>query len=81
MARSNRPKGAPANPSRSVRVDDTTWNKAVSRANYEGVTMSEVLLRFVQGYAAGLLNLPRVQVVYSTSAGSVPAPSPPSEAS
>lgn len=63
--RRNRPKGAPPNPVRSVRVDDPTWEKATRRAAFEGVTMSEVLALFIKGYGDGLINAPRTQVVYA----------------
>lgn len=52
-------------PVRSVRVDDELWEKARRRATYEGVTMSQVLYEFTQGYAEGLLNRPQRQMVYT----------------
>jgi hypothetical protein len=62
-------------PVRSVRVDDALWARARARATYEGVTMSQVLYEFTKGYAEGLLNRPKVQLVYTqpTEAVEVPA--------
>jgi hypothetical protein len=51
-------------PARSVRVSDDDWDKARSRAEYEGVTVSHVAAMLIQGYARGLINLPKVQVIY-----------------
>jgi hypothetical protein len=68
MARSapRRPKGTPENPVRSVRVADALWNKAAVRARHEGVTMSHVLLTFVEGYAEGLVDLPRITATFAS---------------
>ena len=52
-------------PVRSVRVDDELWHRAQIRAAADGVTMSRVLLRFVQGYADGRVDLPRTELVFS----------------
>ncbi len=60
-----RPAGSDNNPVRSVRVSDELWERAKRRAAYDGVTMSHVLLMIVEGYANGLLNLPKVQVIYA----------------
>jgi len=54
---------------RSVRVDDTLWEKARRRATYEGVTMSQVLYEFTKGYADGLLNRPVITAVYTPAKG------------
>lgn len=66
MARNRirRPNGAPEAPVRSVRVGNELWEKARRRADYEGLTMSGVLYAMVEGYAAGLLDMPKTQVVY-----------------
>jgi hypothetical protein len=55
-------------PARSVRVSDDAWDKARSRAEYEGVTVSHVAAVLIEGYAKGLINLPKVQVVYEQPA-------------
>lgn len=55
-------------PVRSVRVADPLWNKAVRRAEGEGLTMSDVLHRFTEGYANGMVNVPRMQMVYDKPA-------------
>lgn len=59
-----RPNGSPESPVRTVRVDKPTWEKATRRAKLEGMTMSAVLLAFVEGYGQGKINLPLVQLVY-----------------
>jgi hypothetical protein len=64
--RNRRPNGNPGYPVRSVRISDELWERAQRRAAYEGVTMSKVLYQIVEGYAAGLVNLPKVQVSYGT---------------
>jgi hypothetical protein len=46
-------------------VSNEVWEKAKRRATYEGVTISHVLALIAEGYAAGLLDLPRVQVTYT----------------
>lgn len=51
-------------PTRSVRIEDMTWNKAKARAESEGVTISRVLSLFVEGYARGMIDLPKMQMVY-----------------
>lgn len=66
-----KPTGSRSDPVRSVRVSDETWAMAQRRAQYEGVTMSHVMLTIVEGYAKGLLDLPRVQVIYKPMASAV----------
>jgi hypothetical protein len=63
--RARRPSGAKEEPVRSVRVGDELWEKLKRRAAYEGVTASNVLFAFVEGYAAGLVDMPVVRPVYS----------------
>lgn len=60
-----RPNGSAPNPVRSIRVSDEVWDAANRRAHYEGVTISTVVIEIIQGYASGMLDLPRVQAVYS----------------
>jgi len=56
-------------PVRSVRISDEVWNKAYARAKREGIdTMSYVIALLVESYAKGLIDLPRVQLVYSKPA-------------
>jgi len=52
-------------PVRSVRVSDAVWEAARRRASLDGVTMSHVMLTFVEGYAKGLVDLPRVTIQYA----------------
>lgn len=65
QTRPRRPKGSM--PARSVRVSDEFWEKARSRAEYEGVTVSHVAAVLIEGYAKGLINLPQVKVLYETA--------------
>lgn len=64
MSEKKRPKGYRA-PVRSIRVDDELWERARLRAAHENVTMSKVVYSLVEGYAKGMIDLPRVQIVYS----------------
>jgi hypothetical protein len=50
---------------RSVRVSDEAWEKARRRAQYEGVTMSRMVALIVEGYGAGLIDLPKTTVTYT----------------
>lgn len=59
-----RPVGSKPDPVRSVRVGDDLWEAAKRRAAYEGVTMSHVLLSIIEGYAQGLIDMPKVVVSY-----------------
>lgn len=61
-ARPRRAKGQ--TPARSVRISDEVWDRARNRAAYEGTTVSHVIASLLEGYSKGLLNLPKVQVVY-----------------
>lgn len=51
-------------PTRSVRIDDQTWEMAKRRAEAEGVTISRVLTLLTEGYAQGKVALPQVKVIY-----------------
>ena len=48
----------------SVRTPNDIWDKAKRRAQHEGVTMNYVLASILEGYANGLMDLPRVQKHY-----------------
>ena len=67
MARRKMAPRMPEKPVRSVRIEESIWEKATRRARYENTTMSEVLYLFARGYAEGLINAPRRQIVYSAS--------------
>lgn len=54
-------------PTRSVRVEDAVWEAAKRRARSEGKTMSEIVVLLVDGYSRGMIDPPRVQLVYSKS--------------
>jgi hypothetical protein len=61
-------------PARSVRVADEPWDRARRRANYEGVTMSNMVAQLVDGYGKGLIDLPKVQISYTPTRTEVKAP-------
>jgi len=63
--RTRRANGSRRLPVRSLRIEDALWERARKRATLENVTMSQVLLAFVQGYAAGAISLPRMQPIYT----------------
>ena len=63
--RPRRPDGNPSDPVRSVRISNADWEKGKKRATYEGHTPSHVVNLLWKGYADGMINLPRIQVVYS----------------
>lgn len=52
---------------RSVRINNETWGKALRRAAKDGLTMSEVINRFVEGYANGDTDVPSRELVWNTS--------------
>ena len=54
-------------PARSVRIHDDVWSSARERAKDDGITISEVINRFVEGYAEGHLAAPQMRMVYSDS--------------
>lgn len=56
-------------PARSVRIDDDLWSRARERAKSDGITISEVINRFVEGYAEGHLDVPQMRMVYSSAPG------------
>lgn len=60
-----RPTGTKADPVRSVRISNEVWEAARRRATYDGVTMSHVLVTFMEGYSQGLLDLPRISVNFA----------------
>lgn len=53
-----RENGKSGNPTHSVRVNEELWQQATTRANQESVTMSLFMLRCIQHYAAGKLDVP-----------------------
>jgi hypothetical protein len=59
-----------------VRIDTDRWERAVRRATFEQTTISEVIGRFVEGYGRGLINAPKVQVVYEQPPDKLPARAP-----
>lgn len=52
--------------SHSVRVHDDVWAKARQRAAQEGTTINGVVEEIIEGYAQGLLNLPKITKTYTT---------------
>jgi hypothetical protein len=76
MALRRRARGAEANPVRSVRIEGPIWARAVARAEAEGLTISEVIKRFVEGYGDRHLNAPRSVMAYAATRAT-PAVAPP----
>lgn len=51
-------------PVRTTRIGDDIWEAAKVRASKDGVSMSQMMLRLVEGYSKGKIALPRVEMVY-----------------
>lgn len=51
-------------PVRTTRIPDDVWDVARARAEKDGVSMSQMMQRLVEGYARGKIALPRVELVY-----------------
>lgn len=51
--------------SHSVRTTDELWEMARQRAAKDGVSLNYVINEILEGYARGMLNLPRVKVTKS----------------
>jgi len=62
-------------PGRSVRVADEPWEKARRRAAHEGITMSRMVALLVEGYGQGLIDLPKVQIVFTPTRPAADEPS------
>lgn len=62
----NKARKTPPTTTRSIRCSPEAWRKAQIRADKEGVTLTHVLREFVEGYANGELNLPKVVKVYNS---------------
>jgi len=56
--------GVPDNPSRSIRVNDVVWKSAIDRATNDGTTISTVVQLFIRGYGEGVIDPPRMHIVY-----------------
>ena len=63
--RPRRADGIASDPVRSVRIGNAEWEKGKRRATYEGQTPSGVLALLWKGFADGLIDLPKVQVIYT----------------
>jgi hypothetical protein len=48
-----------------VRVADSIWDSARARAEEDDVTLSYVVTALVDGYGRGLIDLPRVEAVFT----------------
>ena len=49
-------------PSRSVRIDDDVWEHAKIRAAKDGLKLSGAIQLLVEGYARGIVPLPKVRL-------------------
>jgi len=47
-------------PGHSVRTPDTLWSAAKRAAGQDGLTMNDVIERILDGYARGLMDLPKL---------------------
>lgn len=54
-------------PSRSVRIDDDVWEQAKVRAAKDGLKLSGAIQLLVEGYARGIVPLPRVRLAPAES--------------
>lgn len=70
MTRRRRP-GEPDNPSRSIRVNDVVWKNAINRAMKDGTTISTVVQLFIRGYGEGVIDPPRMHIVYPRTVSSM----------
>lgn len=52
---------------RSVRTSEEVWEAAGRRAEAEGVTMNHALGELLEGYARGMISLPRIVKQYRVS--------------
>jgi predicted DNA binding CopG/RHH family protein len=50
----------------SVRTSDQLWAAARRRAETEGLTINKVIEELLEGYARGLVNLPKVTKTYTS---------------
>lgn len=64
MASSGTKAGKGPKRSHSVRVHDDVWSKARTRAEHEGTTVNGVIEEIMEGYARGLINLPKIVKTY-----------------
>lgn len=51
--------------SHSVRTTDELWEMAKQRAAKDGVSLNHVVNEILEGYAKGVLDLPRVKITKS----------------
>lgn len=56
----------------SVRTTDDLWARAKKRAEGEGVTLNHVMNEILEGYARGMINLPKVVKQYQVPSSSAP---------
>lgn len=54
--------------SHSVRSDRALWAKARSRAVREGYNMNQVINELLEGYARGVIHMPKVKKQYAVTA-------------
>ena len=51
----------------SVRAEDELWAKAKRRAESQGYTINHVINEILEGYARGLINMPKVVKQYAAT--------------
>lgn len=70
----NKPSSSRGLPVRSVRISNEIWNAAKSRAEREShMTMSWIVSAFVEGYAKGIIDVPRLVLVSDPTGDEAPA--------
>lgn len=57
--------------SHSVRTERTLWAKARARATREGYKMNTVINELLEGYARGVIHMPKVQKQYNVTPATV----------
>lgn len=51
-------------PVRTARISEDVWAKAKKRATKDNLNMSNVMSRLVEAYSRGMVDVPKVQLVY-----------------
>lgn len=51
-------------PVRTARISDDVWTKAKKRATKDNLNMSNVMSRLVEAYSRGMVDVPKVKLVY-----------------
>lgn len=74
VGRTKKP-GPKTTASHSVRTRNDLWAAAKRRAEAEGTTLNEAINELLEGYARGMIKLPRIVKQYAPIVAAVPATS------